>query len=505
MDLSSHDSRDPAHPRLGLSDAELARLIDTAGMIIVALDSDARIDFINLRGAQLLGYSQEEIIGADWFDLCVPEDVRKTVRQVFEAAVAGRDFAESYANEVVCRNGSTLAVMWHNTTVRDETGRFIRTFSIGEDITERLAHQQRTEMLQAIIEATPDFVCTSDLNGNILYANEALCREVGLPVPYPGGLRIDQLRPKWVIETVSRAARAAAIRDGSWYGQGAVLRADGSEIPVSQVLIAHRGPSGVVEYFSSVGRDITNDMEAQAEVAQLNEQLLESLRTQQEFFANMSHELRTPLNSIIGFSGILREGMAGEVNDEQRRQLDMVRHSAHHLLALINQVLDLSKIESGQSPPEPVEFALGELMDTVRTSMGPLVADAGIKLAVDREDADTILRQDAAKLEQILLNLIGNAVKYSEASTVRIRAAVADGILRVEVEDDGVGIPASHLSRLFDKFYQVGRPEIARAQGTGLGLAISLELARILGGDVTVESEEGRFTRATLIVPAVLD
>ncbi|MDO8964760.1 MAG: ATP-binding protein [Coriobacteriia bacterium] len=236
------------------------------------------------------------------------------------------------------------------------------------------------------------------------------------------------------------------------------------------------------------------------ELARVNVELLAASRAKSAFLANMSHELRTPLNSIIGFTGIMLQGLAGPLADEQRRQLGMVRASGAHLLSLINDVLDLSKVESGtvELAPERVDLraCARELVETLL----PLAQSKGLTLTV--EDGDPVLVEvDPRALQQILFNLVGNAIKFTRSGSVTVRIGREGAQVAVSVADTGVGIAASELPGIFKAFRQVTSPDQGKPQGTGLGLTLSTRFAEMLGGTIDARSEVGQGSVFTLTMP----
>ncbi|MET0340258.1 MAG: PAS domain S-box protein [Polyangiales bacterium] len=231
-------------------------------------------------------------------------------------------------------------------------------------------------------------------------------------------------------------------------------------------------------------------------------------RTKSAFLATMSHELRTPLNAIIGFTLMLRRGQSGPLTDEQARQLGMVEHSAHHLLALINDVLDISRIEADQFEVHAEPFDVRAAVERVVSLIRPLADKQGLKLEVSMAPDVDGMFSDRRRVEQVLINLLSNAVKFTERGsvflTVSMAASRGEGapdLVRIEVRDTGIGIRESDLPKIFQPFKQLDSGLGRHHEGTGLGLAICRRLATMLGGDVTVASTVGVGSTFTLTLP----
>jgi PAS domain S-box-containing protein len=220
-----------------------------------------------------------------------------------------------------------------------------------------------------------------------------------------------------------------------------------------------------------------------------------------EFLSRMSHELRTPLNSIIGFTGIMLMGLPGPLNDEQKKQLGMVSSSAKLLLALINDLLDLSGIEAGKIQTHREWLTLQRLIDEVTASLAPQIAQKGLELVKDFPAEPVRLHSDRKKCYQIVLNLLNNAIKFTERGRVMVACCRHGDWVDVTVRDTGVGIKAENLPLLFEAFRQVGETAIRRYEGSGLGLHLCRRLARLLGGDICVCSEYGEGSCFTLSLP----
>jgi signal transduction histidine kinase len=234
------------------------------------------------------------------------------------------------------------------------------------------------------------------------------------------------------------------------------------------------------------------------ELRSANEQLQEASKAKSQFLRGMSHELRTPLNSVIGFSDLLNRGAVGEINDEQAKQLEMINRSGRRLLSIINDVLDLSRIEANAVQLECEPFDAGALARDIAASVMPEARAKGLTVSVELPDGDITIDSDPRKVGQILINLLANAVKFTETGsvTVRIRRASA-GMAAVEVTDTGPGIPDELRESIFAEFVQ----QDERVEGTGLGLAISRGLAELLGGTITLRSHLGEGSTFTLLLP----
>ncbi|MBN2051406.1 MAG: hypothetical protein JW760_13215 [Spirochaetales bacterium] len=215
----------------------------------------------------------------------------------------------------------------------------------------------------------------------------------------------------------------------------------------------------------------------------------------------MSHELRTPLNSIIGFTGILLQELAGPLNEEQRKQLGMVQNSSRHLLALINDVLDISKIEAGQLTLSPSSFELRHSIEKMIQLVSPLAEKKRIKMRMTVSEEVTDITSDQRRIEQVILNLLNNAVKFTEEGHVEISCRTEDDHYILLVSDTGIGIRPEDIPKLFQPFHQLDSGLARKQEGTGLGLSICKKLIEMMGGTIGVESQLGRGSVFTVRVP----
>jgi signal transduction histidine kinase len=232
-------------------------------------------------------------------------------------------------------------------------------------------------------------------------------------------------------------------------------------------------------------------VEAASELAQLNTQLERASRAKSEFLSNMSHELRTPLNAILGFTEMMVDGLYGELPEELKDPLNDVQTNGRHLLRLINEVLDLSKIEAGRMELALGDYSVQELVASVRVALRSLAEEKGLDFRIDVADGIPIARGDAGRLTQCLMNLAGNALKFTLRGEVCIGAALQGDELVYRVSDTGIGIAPEQIDNVFAEFRQVDATVTREFGGTGLGLSISKKFIEMHGGRIWVESRVG--------------
>ncbi len=412
--------------------------------------------------------------------------------------------------------------------VRDPKGHSVAFMSIG-DITQRTEAQEKAVWLASFPERNPNPVLEVDLAAGVIhYANPAASRL--LPDLEMLGVRHPVLAGLPEVERALRDEGADAVRrevtagDFSW-AQTISYIPETQRLRIYSLNITERkeAEARVLELNAELEHRVVErtaqleaaykDLEAFSTAVTRDLRVAEAAdRVKSAFLATMSHELRTPLNSIIGFTGIVLMGKAGPVNTEQAKQLGMVRESAWHLLALINDVLDLSKIEAGQLEVRAEAFDLPASIGRVMAMIGLQAEKKGLKLGavVARELGEMV--SDQRRVEQILLNLLSNAVKFTDRGHVTLTAdrladfkpspvATPGLAVRLRVVDTGIGISPKDVALLFDPFRQIDTGLARQAEGTGLGLAICRRLATLLGGEISVASRWSEGSEFTVILP----
>ena len=237
------------------------------------------------------------------------------------------------------------------------------------------------------------------------------------------------------------------------------------------------------------------------ELEQKSREVEAASRHKSEFLANMSHELRTPLNAVLGYAELIQDGIYGEVPAKMQVVLERIQANGRHLLGLINDVLDLSKIEAGQLKLETADYALRDVVQTVQATTESLAAAKKLGLRIELPDVLPPARGDERRIAQVLLNLVGNAIKFTEAGEVIVSVAVDETTFEIAVTDTGPGIPADEQQKIFEEFHQIDSSATRKKGGTGLGLAISKRIVELHGGRIWVESEPGRGSSFRFVIP----
>lgn len=375
---------------------------------------------------------------------------------------------------------------------------------IVRDITDRKKTERELkeseERYQNLANVAPVGIFRTDIQGNTTYVNPTWCRISGLSHDEAmgnGWLRVVHPDDRQVLaENWQKSAQRHAVSMADYR----FLRDDGSTVWVmGQAVPEFNSDNQVVGYIGTI-TDITE--RKKVEELQAAVYKAESAdRLKSAFLATMSHELRTPLNSIIGFTGILLQKLVGPLSEEQEKQLNMVQDSARHLLALINDVLDISKIEAGQVTLYTEKFDLADAIRVSIEKVSPLAEKKALMLSSVMVPERLEMVSDRRRIEQVLINLLNNAVKFTEKGKVHLQSQIIDRTVMISVSDTGIGIKAENIPTLFQPFKQVDSGISRQYEGTGLGLSICKKLVELLGGEIWVESEPGKGSTFTFTLP----
>jgi PAS domain S-box-containing protein len=299
-----------------------------------------------------------------------------------------------------------------------------------------------------------------------------------------------------------------ATAEGRFEEEGWRVRKDGSLFWANVLISAVRDEHGELLGFAKVTRDLTERRNAEQRALADARRLAEAESAnaaKAEFLTAMSHELRTPLNAIGGYAELLILGLGGPITSEQTDYLERIRHSQQHLMGIISDLLNFSRIESGHLSYDISPTPLMQVIESVVPLIEPQAKAKGVSIIIDPTEGDCVALADRAKADQILLNLLSNAVKFTnKGGTVIVRCQSGDKTAAIHVIDTGVGIPSEKVEKIFEPFVQLGRSLSSSHEGTGLGLAISRDLARAMNGNLAVVSKVGSGSTFTLSLPRPL-
>ncbi len=376
------------------------------------------------------------------------------------------------------------------------------------DTTDEPRNTQATPNLyQLLVESVRDYaIFALDAGGYVLTWNRGAERVKGYRADEIVGRHfsafyppedIASRKPWWELEV--------AERDGRFEDEGWRLRKDGTTFWANVVITALHNPDGTLRGFAKVTRDLTERRAAELRAIADTRRVAEAEaanRIKSEFLRSMSHELRTPINATLGYAELLQTGIGGSVTEHQREFLTRLCASQRHLLRIITDMLDYSRIEAGHMSYDIVPVNPHEIVSAVVPMVEPQAASAQITLRHDACTHTAMVRADPRKAGQVILNLLSNAVKFTPpGGAITITCDKSESAVAISVADTGPGIEPGELDAIFEPFVQVGRSLTSAHQGTGLGLAISRELARAMGGDLVVTSVLGEGATFSLLLP----
>jgi PAS domain S-box-containing protein len=469
------------------SSAYARSLIEASLDPLVTVSSDGKITDVNEASVEATGVPREQLIGTDFSDYFTePDKAREGYRQVFS-----QGFVRDYPLAIRHVSGRVVDVLYNASVFRDDKGQVLGAFAAARDIT---ALKQASQYARSLIEASLDPLVTISPDGKITDVNEASVQATGVPRERLIGRDFSDYftEPDKARDGYQQVFSQGFVRDYPL----AIRHVSGRVTDVLYNASVYKDAKGRVLGVFAAARDVT-------ERRRYEKSLQEASRMKSEFLANMSHELRTPLNGIIGFSEFVIDGKPGPLNPKQKEYLGDILNNGRHLLQLINDVLDLSKVEAGKMEFNPEVFAPARAIEEVCAVAKALAQKKRIILRQDVSPALENVVLDQQKFKQVLYNLLSNAVKFTDdGGSVEISAHPhTQNRFIVSVRDTGIGIKQSDLPRLFREFEQLDAGAARKYEGTGLGLAITKKIVEFQKGYITVESEPRKGSTFSIVLP----
>jgi PAS domain S-box-containing protein len=478
----------------------LRTVMDHVPDALYVKDVNSRFLRLNPSGARTLGIADPE------------EGLGKTDFDFFPEALARRYFADE---QQVIASGQPLlnrlepqsedeanAAWWLTSTapIRDETGTIVGIVGSGRDITERLhteaALRESEARLRALLAALPDLMFRLDRDGIIVDYKADRLDDLMVPPEAFLGRTVSETLPPDVAGAITAAMERVL-------GSGTSETVEyGLELPRGwgefEARLVAAGPDEVV----AIVRNVTERKQAEEALRTALDAAQSANRTRRQFLAMMSHELRTPMQAILGYSELLVAQLAGSLTPDQMEDFAHIRDSAGRLITLVNQILDLSRLEAGGLELAMQRVDLTTIIEQVEEDVAPQAEAKGIALAISPTDHLPAVTGDATRLRQILLNLVGNAVKFTDDGAVQVSMKTSEDEIAVMVKDTGIGIAPDVLPYIFDEFRQADSGVTRRYTGAGLGLTIAKKLAEQHGGRISVTSQPNHGSTFTLHLPA---
>ena len=489
--------------------------LDMAGSAFVSLDLKGNIILANQKCLEILEYDKrEELIGQNWFDVCIPSNVKEQIKQIYAKLFKGKmEGVDQYENEVITKTGKRKLIFWYNSTIKNKEGQIKEVLSSGIDITERKHLEQTLNKIKdefhSLAESMPQIVWITLPDGMNIYFNQQWVDYTGLTLEESYG---NGWNKPFHPDDQNRAwdAWQDAITNNAQYSLECRLRHKGGEyfwwLVRGVPIFDEKGK--IIKWFGTC-TDIQNIKETEIELLKEKHHAEESDRLKSAFLANMSHEIRTPMNGILGFAELLKE--PGLTGDMQAEYISIIEISGARMLNIINDIVDISKIEAGLLEVNTQEFNLHEQIEFIHSFFKPEIKEKGLHFFIKNTfpEQEAFIKSDREKIYSILNNLVKNAIKFTDEGTIELgytlKTEKGTAALEFYVKDTGIGIPKNKQTAIFDRFIQADILDKMARQGTGLGLSISKAYVEILGGKIWVESEEGKGSKFYFTLPFFIE
>lgn len=478
----------------------------------ICLDCEGRVTDMNDMAQEATGWPLNEARGVSVWEVFKREDRPETFLRrnpIDLVQEQGWHLDEGRTMVLISRQGHRLRTDVRAAVTRDRHGEIDGMVVVFRDQSQFFEAQTAASRFAAIVESSHDAIVGKTLDGRIISWNKAAEQLFGYSLAEAIGMPVTRLIPlerrheeMMILDRIGRGEKVPAL-------QTVRMTKDGRRIDVALTISPVHDGDGRIVGAAKIVRDITAEIEALRareridSLERKNREVLDAMHMKTKFFASMSHELRTPLNAVIGFAQLLEDPL-GPLEDNKRKQFaGHILHAGRHLLAMINDLLDLSKTQAGKVEFNPVEFDLSEVIRELTSTMRPLADSKGHRMSLDLDPDLGSVFLDASRLRQVLYNYLSNAIKFTPNCgeiVIRTRTRGRRSFL-LEVQDNGIGLSEEEQAELFEEFRQLRRKPGQDEAGTGLGLALTRQLATAQGGKAGVWSVVGQGSRFFVVLP----
>ena len=474
-----------------------------AEVILVALDDQARVTLINRKGLDVLGYQEGELLGQDWFRVCLPGDEYETALATYQKLMAGeRKPDEYFENHILTKTGARRYIAWHNTQVKDASGRITGTLSSGEDITNRKLAEAENRQLAMVVEQSAEAIVITDTRGTILYVNPAFERTSGYSRQEVVGQNPRLLKSGKQDATFYKRLWAMLTRGETWQGRFCNRRKDGTLYEERATLSPIRNADGVITHYVAIKLDVTHEQQLEAQLQQAQKMDLVG-----RLAGGVAHDFNNILQAILGYTEALLDEMPA--SDQRRADLLEIQKSAHRAASLTDQLLAFSRKQAVALAPLHINKVVNDTQKMVQRLIGE-----DIRIETNLAPNLPQVRADAGQFQQVLMNLAihaREAMPHGGRLSIRTDIVVFDEqdmsvmadarpgcFIYLAVTDTGVGMSREELAHVFEPFYNL--PDSGK--GTGLGLSVVYGIAQQHQGWIHVYSQQGKGTTFKLYLPA---
>ncbi len=505
--------------------------IDRMPIGLIVWDTEFHVQSWNPASEKIFGFTAEEVLGKHSYDLIVPKGTQPDVDNVWRRLLEG-DMTAYSVNENITKDGRIIICEWSNTPLKKSDGTVVGVISMVQDITEKKRAEEALKEAQryarGLIEASLDSLVTISAEGKITDVNHAMELITGLSRNEMIGTGFSNYctDPELARKGYQQVFRDGYVRDYSLD----IKHRNGKITPVLYNASVYKDAQGRIAGIFVAARDITELKRAEQEKISLEAEVQAAKIANQaksDFLASMSHELRTPLNSIIGFSEVLQDQYFGELNEKQAEYTNDILESGKHLLSLINDILDLSKVEAGKMELDLSQVNISSLLENsmIMIKENALKHGIALDLEIPEELSGLEIQADERKLKQVMFNLLSNAAKFTpDGVEIRVTVDLISELgirilelkedekqlaiqnpkskIEISVADNGIGLSPENQEIIFQEFYQVRGGTTDKTPGTGLGLPLTKRLLELHGGRIWVESKgEGKGSRFSFLLP----